>query len=170
MLSDPIVHALLLEIVEDEENLNIIQCLIDGISTDEEIAEKTGIRLNIVRKILYKLYDKSLASYKRDKDKETQWYTYDWEFKEDEVENLKRNRLNQDLTNLKEALSNEENNMYFLCPFGHYRFNFDDASYYGFLCPECDSELDYVDNKDTVDQLKEQISFIEEELDYMDNE
>jgi hypothetical protein len=42
MLNDPIIRDLLLEIVEDEENLNIIQCLIDGISTDEEIAEKTG--------------------------------------------------------------------------------------------------------------------------------
>ena len=39
MLNDPIIRDLLLEIVEDEENLNIIQCLIDGISTDEEIAE-----------------------------------------------------------------------------------------------------------------------------------
>ena len=38
MLNDPIIRDLLLEIVEDEENLNIIQCLIDGISTDEEIA------------------------------------------------------------------------------------------------------------------------------------
>ena len=36
MLNDPIICDLLLEIVEDEENLNIIQCLIDGISTDEE--------------------------------------------------------------------------------------------------------------------------------------
>ena len=62
MLNDPIIRDLLLEIVEDEENLNIIQCLIDGISTDEEIAEKTGIRLNIVRKILYKLYDEGLAT------------------------------------------------------------------------------------------------------------
>ena len=30
----------------------IIKSLIDGIETDEEIAEKTGIKLNIVRKML----------------------------------------------------------------------------------------------------------------------
>ena len=30
--------------------------------TDDEIANKTGIRLNSVRKILYKLYDHSLVS------------------------------------------------------------------------------------------------------------
>ncbi len=31
-------------------------------TTDDEIASKTGIRLNSVRKILYKLYDHSLVS------------------------------------------------------------------------------------------------------------
>ena len=54
----------------------IIDCLKNGYTTDEEISEKTNCKLNIVRKILYKLYDMRLASYKRDKDKETQWYTY----------------------------------------------------------------------------------------------
>ena len=47
----------------------IIDCLKNGYSTDEEISEKISCKLNIVRKILYKLYDMRLASYKRDKDK-----------------------------------------------------------------------------------------------------
>ena len=47
----------------------IIDCLKNGYTTDEEISEKTNCKLNIVRKILYKLYDMRLASYKRDKDK-----------------------------------------------------------------------------------------------------
>ena len=65
MLDDPLVKPFLTNVVEDESNLPIIECLIDGVETDEEIAEKTGIRLNLVRKILYKLYDLKLASYKR---------------------------------------------------------------------------------------------------------
>ncbi len=165
MLSDPIIHSLLLEIVEEEQNLDIIQCLLDGIGTDEEIAEKTGIRLNIVRKILYKLYDQGLASYRRDKDKETQWFTYDWTFKVDEVEKLK---LKQDTTYLKQLeqrLEDEENNMFFVCPFGHYRLNFDNASSVGFLCPECDAELEFFDNQELIDQIKEEIEFVKEEMD-----
>ena len=66
----------------------IIDCLKNGYTTDEEISEKTNCKLNIVRKILYKLYDMRLASYKRDKDKETQWYTYDWRFNENEYKKL----------------------------------------------------------------------------------
>ena len=54
MIDDPLVKTLLTNVAEDESNLPIIQALIDGIETDEEIAEKTGIKLNIVRKILYK--------------------------------------------------------------------------------------------------------------------
>lgn len=76
MIDDPLVKTLLTNVVEDESNLPIVQALIYGIETDEEIAKKTGIKLNIVRKILYRLYDMGLASYKRSKDPETQWFTY----------------------------------------------------------------------------------------------
>ena len=85
MIDDPLVKTLLTNVVEDESNLPIVEALIDGIETDEEIAKKTGIKLNIVRKILYRLYDMGLASYKRSKDPETQWFTYSWKFETDEV-------------------------------------------------------------------------------------
>ena len=68
MIDDPLVKSLLTNVVEDESNLPIVQALIDGVETDEAIAEKTEIKLNIVRKILYKLYDMGLATYKRSKD------------------------------------------------------------------------------------------------------
>ena len=55
MINDPLVKQLLTSIVEDESNLPIVQALNDGIETDEEIANETGIKLNIVRKILYRL-------------------------------------------------------------------------------------------------------------------
>ena len=42
--------------------------------TDDEIANKTGIRLNSVRKILYKLYDHSLVSLRRTRDPKTGWF------------------------------------------------------------------------------------------------
>ena len=87
MIDDPLVKTLLTNVVEDESNLPIVEALIDGVETDEEIAKKTEIKLNIVRKILYKLYDMGLASYKRSKDPETQWFTYAWKFEKEEVIN-----------------------------------------------------------------------------------
>ncbi len=162
MLNDPLVQSALLSIVQEEENLAIVQCLIDGIETDEEIAEKTEIKLNIVRKILYKLYDNGVASYKRSKDPETQWYAYAWKFEEEEVTKLIKEEASNRLKELKKMLDEEENSMFFVCPYNHCRFNFEQATYYGFTCPDCGEEINFQDNKELIEQLKEDINFWEE--------
>ena len=121
MIDDPLVKTLLTNVVEDESNLPIVQSLIEGVETDEEIANKTGIKLNIVRKILYKLYDLGLASYKRSKDPETQWFTYTWKFEKEEVINHIIKDSEDYLKMLNDELEHEENNMFFVCPQGHVR-------------------------------------------------
>ena len=161
MIDDPLVKTLLTNVVEDESNLPIVEALIDGIETDEEIAKKTGIKLNIVRKILYKLYDMGLASYKRSKDPETQWFTYSWKFETEEV----ISRIIKDSENylkmLNDELEREENNMFFICPQGHVRLDFDESSDYEFLCPVCGEELEFQDNTQNIEQLKEDIEMVE---------
>ncbi len=161
MIDDPLVKTLLTNVVEDESNLPIVEALIDGVETDEEIAKKTEIKLNIVRKVLYKLYDLGLASYKRSKDPETQWFTYSWKFEKDEVINHIKKDSEQYLKMLTDELEHEENNMFFVCPEGHVRFDFDDASDYEFLCPVCMDELVYQDNAENIKQLKEDLKMVE---------
>lgn len=161
MLKDPLVKTLLTNAVEDESNLPIVEALNDGVDTDEEIANKTGIKLNIVRKILYRLYDMGLASYKRSKDPETQWFTYTWKFEKDEVINRIIKDSEDYLKMLNDELESEENSMFFVCPQGHVRLNFDDSSDYEFLCPACGEELEFQDNQDTIKQLKEDIKMVE---------
>jgi transcription initiation factor TFIIE subunit alpha len=74
LFEDVAVQEILTSITNDDENsVSIIKCMLEGKTTDEEIAEVTEIRLNIVRRVLYKLYDAGIASYKRSKDPETQW-------------------------------------------------------------------------------------------------
>jgi len=53
-----------------EKTLSIIECILNGKTREEEIAEELGIKLNLVRKVLYKLYDAGVATYKRSKDPE----------------------------------------------------------------------------------------------------
>ncbi len=141
----------------------IIKSLIDGVETDEEIAEKTGIKLNIVRKILYKLYDLKIANYKRSKDPETQWFTYSWKFEESELINKIKKDSEEELTELNEKLEKEEQNMFFVCPYGHVRFDFDTAAdpYYEFLCPACGEELEFQDNAEIIENLKANIEMVE---------
>ena len=155
MINNQLVKTLLTQVVEDESNLPIIESLANGIETDEEIAEKTGIRLNIVRKILYKLYDAGLASYKRSKDPETQWYTYAWKYEEHEVYKFVINEETKKLEMISEALDTEENNMFFVCPQQHVRLDFNIASEYDFICPECGEELEFFDNSNYLEQIRQ---------------
>ena len=103
-----------------------------------------------------------LASYKRDKDKETQWYTYDWRFNEGEYKKLEFNLASSELKRLNSELEYEENNMFFVCPNGHYRLDFEDASTVEFLCPECDLDLEFEDNQEKIDRKKAEIKVLED--------
>lgn len=160
MIDDPLVKSLLINILEEEENLKIVKCLISGVDTDEEIAEKTEIKLNFVRKFLYKLYDAGLASYKRSKDPETQWYSYTWKFDEDEVIKIIRESSELTLKQLNNELESEEANMFFVCPENHYRLSFDRASELEFICPECGEDLEFDDNTERKNQIKEDIDTV----------
>ncbi|MBZ9570760.1 transcription factor E [Methanobrevibacter sp. TMH8] len=162
MINDPLVQELLNDVIQDEENLPVVECLINGTNTDEEIAEKTEIKLNIVRKILYKLYDSGLASYKRSKDPETQWYTYSWKFDSNGVNNQLEEKSANMIVNLKKVLEVEENNMFFVCPDEHVRLSFDQASEIGFLCPECGNEITFQENGGIIARIKEEIANYEE--------
>ena len=141
----------------------IIQSLMDGVETDEKIAEKTGIKLNIVRKILYKLYDLKIANYKRSKNPETQWFTYSWTFDEDELINRIRKDCEEKTARLREELDREENNIFFVCPLGHVRYNFDEASDEDFFCP-CGEEVEFQDNKINIESIQKQIKQTEKDL------
>ena len=52
--------------------------------------------------------------------------------------------------------------MFFICPSGHYRLDFEDSSSVEFICPQCGAELEFDDNKDVIDELKDHIEFIED--------
>ncbi len=158
ILKDPLSKNLLIDVVGDEENLPIVQALIDGVGTDEKIAETTEIRLNVVRRVLYKLYDAQLAGYKRSKDPETQWFTYNWKFDEEEVNKQISKKAKAELANKQQKLYNEENNMFFICSNEHQRYNFDNASDQNFTCPDCGEELLFQDNKQKITSLKREIT------------
>ena len=55
-------------------------------ATDEEIASSTGLRINMVRKVLYDLFGKALITGVRVKDERKGWFVYRWRSRRDEVE------------------------------------------------------------------------------------
>jgi len=164
LIDDQMLQELIHEIIteeEEDEAVPVLECLMKGKVTDEEISEKTQLKLNIVRRILYKLYDAGVASYKRSKDPETQWYTYTWKFEPEKVTEMIKRKHGEIVKKLREALDFEENNMFFVCVNGHYRFTFDEAAEENFTCPECGSEMEFMDNSEIIQQLKDELSLYE---------
>lgn len=163
ILNNPEAKSILLETV-GEEGLDVVQCLLGSEETDEKISETTGLRLNTVRKILYKLYDCRLASYVRTKDKEIGWYTYTWKLNPDKIGGILLVRKKNILIELNERLEFERNHVFFSCHDEALKFSFDSATETGFRCPTCDSALEFVDNQQSIVELEEKIKSIEKDL------
>ena len=169
MLNNPLVQDLLYGIIhenneEDDGSMLVIECLDKGLVTDEDIAEATELRLNIVRRVLYKLYDSGLASYKRSKDPDTQWFTYEWTFEKENVKEMCIKKRNEEIERLRETLDFEENNMFFLCESNDCRLTFDEASEQGFICPLCGKTLEFADNTAIIQDLKSTLEMIDAAL------
>jgi transcription initiation factor TFIIE subunit alpha len=156
MLSDPIVQEILMDITNDEKSsVSIIECILKGKTFDEEIAEETDLRLNIVRKVLYKLYDAGIATYKRSRDPETNWYIYSWRFEQDKVSEIINKKYEKFSEEIEKSLEYEEENMFFACKDNGHRYKFDEATENNFVCPKCGESLEYQDNSTIIVELKQ---------------
>ena len=166
MLNDPLVQEVLFNIFEgDEKGFEVIEVLLEkGETTEEEIAKELGVKLNVVRKLLYELYDARLVDYKRWKDEETNWYSYTWLPTLEKLPYVVKKKLNELIKELEEKLEFEKSNMFFYCPKCNVRFTFEEAMDYGFACPGCGNMLEEFNNAELIKDLEEQIKFLKNEL------
>ena len=151
---DPAVEKILMDITNNEEcSVPIIECILKGKTFDSEIAEETEIKLNRVRKILYKLYDAGIASYKRTKDPETNWFIYSWKFDQEKVSDIISKKHQKNSEEIEKSLKYEEENMFFACKTNGHRYKFEKASEFNFVCPECNESLEFQDNAARIVEL-----------------
>ena len=88
---DPFVR--IASMIGGDEYLKVARSLLKAEdATDEEIASSTGLRINMVRKILYDLFGKSLITAVRVKDDRKGWFVYRWRSRREEVENFIENQ------------------------------------------------------------------------------
>jgi transcription initiation factor TFIIE subunit alpha len=137
----------------------------DEETTDEVIATETGMRLNSVRKILYKLYDLHLASYRRTRDKNTGWFVYYWILEPTRIHGLLRERKQKVLERLQQRLLYETENTFYYCQNnGCPRHTFEEAMSNTFKCPICAGHLDHHDNSEIIRILKKQIELLKADI------
>lgn len=136
-----------------------------GETTDEEIAAKTEIRLNTVRKILYRLYDHSLVGLRRSRDKTTGWFIFHWRLQLDQLAGFIQNQKNRVLEKLETRLTYEQAHDFYSCfTNGCKRVPFEDAMELVFRCPTCNKLLMHYDNTDLKKSLVDRIDTLRKEL------
>lgn len=122
------------------------------------------LKLNTVRKTLYKLYSGKLAQFRRIRDKSTGWFIYYWWHEFDLFEEILMEKKRIVESKLRDRLTFEENNYFFVCKDCHdsnNKFDFDRAFELNFRCPDCGGQLEAQDNQELIQFLKEKIVLIE---------
>jgi transcription initiation factor TFIIE subunit alpha len=149
-----------------EEAVQIVDALKEiGETTDDEIANRTGIRLNTVRRILYKLYDHSLVALRRSRDQNTGWFIFHWRLQSDQFEGFIINQKRRVLDKLETRLEYEKKHDFFYCgTLGCRRVPFEDAVELVFQCPTCSKSLMHFDNGKILEDLAEKVEKLRKEI------
>lgn len=134
-------------------------------TTDDQIANETGIRLNIVRKILYKLYDHSLVSLRRTRDPKTGWFIFHWRLQPDQLEGFILSQKRRVLEKLTVRMEYEKgHDFYYCCTAGCKRVPFEDAVEIVFRCSTCGKPLMHYENKAMLEKLTQKVEQLRKEL------
>ncbi len=149
-------------LIGGEEYVKVSRALLNTEDvTDEEIASATGLKINIVRKVLYDLFGKALISGIRVKDEKKGWFVYRWRAKQDHVDNFIENQKKKILDRLHKRLEHEDSTEFYHC--GNRdcpRVKFDTAIELFFRCPNCKGPLNMVDNSKVKEALRYKIDQI----------
>ncbi|MCS7115831.1 MAG: transcription factor [Candidatus Bathyarchaeota archaeon] len=158
--------AKIAEAFGDEEAVKIIEILKNSDEiTDDEIANKTGVRLNNVRKILYKLYDHSLVGLRRTRDPKTGWFIFHWKLQPDQLEGFILSQKRRVLEKLNFRLEYEKTHDFYYCQTpGCRRIPFEEAVEYVFKCPTCGKPLMHYNNEKIVQVLAKKVEQLRKEL------
>jgi len=153
IIDEEMVNILNEEIEQSQEDLN---------GDEEKIISR--IALKEVRRSLYKLNERSLARYRRVRDKETGYFVYYWSPIFERILDLIVSRRKLSIKKLRQRLDYEQRNLLYVCAEGHTPVTFSDAFELGFICSTCGEELSQKDNENTIKFLKQKIKELDEEL------
>jgi transcription initiation factor TFIIE subunit alpha len=142
--------------------LEMIRRLSNNGLTDQQIAQETGSDLNIVRRTLFTLYERHLASYILERDKETGWMLYRWNVDFADIERRLADDALKLLSTLERWVDGELNTIYYTCNNHCSRYTFEMASGntcgYEFVCPVCKESLYHDDKSNLVDNVQGKIN------------
>jgi transcription initiation factor TFIIE subunit alpha len=161
---DPFVR--IASMIGGDEYLKVARSLLKAEdATDEEIASSTGLRINMVRKVLYDLFGKSLITGIRVKDERKGWFVYRWRTRREEVEHFIENQKKKITERLQQRLDYENHTDFYHC--GNedcFRVTFEDALEGMFKCPSCGNVLNLKKNDKAKKSFYKKIDEIKKDM------
>ena len=158
--NDPVVRGYLMQLIS-EEGIEMIEKMPEGEVTDEQIAEASGVMLNIVRRTLFIMNENKLAVCRRERDSSSGWLTYLWQLDLSDIESHLVKEKKRIVKNLEMRYNFEVDSVFYICPEGCVRFEFKEASKCEFMCPVCGEDMMFEDNSDMVKKLRERLDALE---------
>ena len=150
--------------ISGEHGYAVAKVLMEKEFTDDELAKETGIRVNLVRRILYDFYENRIVSYRRVRDESSGWYVYYWRIEPERALEYFNNNKRLLLQKLGERLEYERNSMFFCCESGCSKLPFEQAAENDFKCPKCGGKLELYDNTTVVTAIERQIESLRQHL------
>ncbi len=161
---DPFVKIAAL--IGGDEYLKVARSLLNTEdATDEEIASSTGLRINIVRKVLYDLFGKALITGIRVKDEKKGWFVYRWRARKDEVDNFIENQKKKIVERLQQRLDYENSADFYHCGnMDCQKLTFEKALDLSFRCSTCGNLVNLSKNEKLKKSLQAKIDQLRGDL------
>lgn len=151
--------------VAGEDVIPVVNALMNKRDVSEfTLAENTKMEINIVRNMLYRLYNANLVTSIKRKDKTKGWYIYYWTLNLPRFQYLAKDIMRRRLTSLQERLERENSSHFYICPRNCIRLNFEQATDFEFKCPECGDLLYQDDNAKKIKDIEKEIKHLKAEL------
>ena len=148
--TDPILQLIELPFVQEfltqkggENAIPVLKLVLEmgNAVTDEQVAEKMGVKVTVVRAVFNRLHFWGIADYTKTRDENTGWWTYTWFIVKEKIKEAVLEGLREKEEELRKKREELDQFMFFVCPEGHVREPFEVAMEYDFKCPECGAEL-----------------------------
>lgn len=162
------VFLKLAKLFGDDPAHRVMELLLEkGEATDEEISETLDMPVGDVRRILYKLNDKSIVLSRMERDPNTGWITYYWYVPVEQLDGILFNLKKSIKERLERRLEFESKNVFYWC--GHTekhcnKLPFGEAVDHLFRCPNCGASLKPYDNSQLIVALNWAVKVLEKEL------
>lgn len=164
-IKNPVIHDFFVQKI-GEEGLELIEILFKSRKYISEfvLAERSGIYVNTVRSLLYKLYEDKIVSYTRKREKSRGWYIYSWMIHLNKLFNILIRIRNSQINGLNSKLEAPAGEQQFYCKKCDVKLAFSNALEYNFSCPSCYNPMNVFSEKIINRQNKAEIIKLKNEI------